>query len=197
MQVTVTNAPPIADAGANRTYGEGTASITLDGSRSADPEQMALSYRWTQLSGWNVQLSDPHAAEPAFANHWAGTYVFQLVVNGGLQDSQLAVVTITVGSNVSPVANAGLSLYVATNSVTLDGTGSSGALTYQWKQLSGPAVTITGTNTANPLVSGFRPTTVIQKCVFQLVVSDGNLTSTPSTVTVTIVPNFGSNALYL
>lgn len=202
VQVTVTNAPPVADAGASQVYSEGTASITLDGSRSSDPEQMPLSYRWTEISGWNVPLSDPHAVKPAFTHPWPGTYVFQLVVNDGLQDSQPAFVTITVGPNHAPVANAGFSLYAGTNSVTLDGTGSydpdgDGTLAYQWIQLSGPTVTMTGTNTATPLVSGFRPTTAIQKCVFQLVVSDGSLTSAPSTVTVTIVPNFGSNALYL
>jgi hypothetical protein len=202
VQVTVSNAPPVADAGASQLYSEGTASITLDGSRSSDPEQMPLSYRWTQNSGWNVQLSDPHAVTPAFTHPWPGTYVFELVVNDGLQDSQPAFVTITVGSNHPPVANAGFSLYVGTNSVTLDGMGSYDpdgycTLTYQWKQFSGPTVTLTGTNTATPLVSGFRPTAAIQKCVFQLVVSYGVLTSAPSTVTVTIVPNFGTNALYL
>jgi hypothetical protein len=202
VQVTVTNAPPVADAGPGQVYSEGTASVNLDGSRSADPEQMPLSYRWTQISGWAVQLSDPHAVNPAFAHPWPGTYLFQLLVNDGLQDSQPAFVTVTVGSNHPPVASAGLSLYVSTNSVTLDGTGSYdpdgyGSLTYQWKQLSGPSVTMTGTNIVTPLVSGFKQSTAIQKCVFQLVVSNRSLASVPSTVTVTIVPNFGTNALYL
>ncbi len=202
VQVTVTNAPPTADAGDAQMYAEGTASIPLDGSRSFDPEHVALSYHWTQLSGWKVQLSDPTAAKPAFLHPWPGTYLFQLVVNDGLQDSQPAWVTIVVGPNHAPVANAGLSRYVAAGSLRLDGTGSydpdgAGVLTYQWRQLSGPTVTISGTNTSTPLVSGFTPRTVIQRCVFELVVNDGNLASLPSNVTVTIVPNFGTNALYL
>ena len=72
VQVTVTNAPPIADAGASQVYSEGTASITLDGARSSDPEQMALSYRWTQISGWNVQLSDPQCRQTRFRTPVAG-----------------------------------------------------------------------------------------------------------------------------
>src|SRR5262249_4675416 len=113
-----------------------------------------------------------------------------------------ATVRITVGSNHPPVANTGPSLYVLTNSVALDGTGSCDPdgynnLSYGWRQVSGPSVTITGTNTARPVVSGFSPSAVIQKCVFEVVVSDGSLTSAPSPVTITIVPNYGANVLYL
>ena len=201
VQVTVTNAPPIANAGESKLYDPSTTSIALDGSGSFDPENMPLTYHWTQLSGWNVQLSDPGAVNPTFTP-WPGTYVFQLVVNDGLQDSQPSQVTIVVGPDHAPVANAGLSRYVDSASITLDGTGSYdpdgvGALTYQWKQVSGPAITMTGTNTPAPLLSGFKQNAAIQKCVFQLVVSDGTLTSQPSTVSVTIVPTFGTNAIYL
>jgi hypothetical protein len=55
VQVTVTNAAPTALAGDNQHYSEGIASIALDGSRSFDPEQVVLSYRWTQLGGWKVR----------------------------------------------------------------------------------------------------------------------------------------------
>ncbi len=202
VQVTVTNAPPTALAGDNQHYGEGVSSITLDGSRSSDPENVALSYHWTQLSGWKVQLSDPTAVKPTFMHPWPGTYLFQLVVNDGLRESQPAWVTIVVGPNHAPVANAGLSNYVAAGNFTLDGTGSydpdgAGVLTYHWRQLSGPTVTITGADSPTPLVSGLVPKTVIQKCVFELVVSDGSLASLPSSVTVTVVPNFGANAIRL
>jgi hypothetical protein len=200
VQVTVTNAPPIANAGEGKLYDLSTTSITLDGSGSFDPENMPLTYHWTQLSGWIVQLSDPGSVKPTFTP-WPGTYVFQLVVNDGLQDSKPSQVTIVVGADHAPVANAGPSLYVSTNAVALDGTGSYdpdgvGILTYQWKQVSGPAITMTGTNTSAPLLSGFKQNGAIQKCVFQLVVSDGTLTSQPTNVTVTIVPNFGTNAIY-
>jgi hypothetical protein len=202
VQVILTNAPPTASAGPAQVHAPGTApSVTLDGSGSSDLEHAALAYQWSQLSGWNVRLSDPSAVHPSFPLSWPGTYVFQLIVNDGLQNSQPAVVTITVGSNQPPVADAGRSLYVDRGSPRLDGTGSydpeGDPLTYYWRQVSGPVLTITGTNTATPQLSGLIPRTALQKCVFQLSVSDGSLTSQLSSVTVNIVPNYGANALVL
>ena len=197
VQVTLKNAPPTADGGDDQIYSDSQviASIALDGSRSSDPEGVVLSYHWSQISGWKVQLSDSNAVKPTFAHPWPGTYLFQLVVSDGLQASKPAVVAVVIGPDQAPVADAGPSRYVATNSITLDGTRSYapngyGTLTYQWRQVSGPMVTISGTNTSTPLVSGFPRNTTIQKCVFELVVSDGRLVSLPSSVTVTIVRYF-------
>jgi hypothetical protein len=204
VQFTLTNQPPTADAGDDQIHSDQQpiASITLDGSRSFDPEHVVLSYHWTQLSGWQVQLSDPNAARPAVLHPWPGTYRFQLVVNDGLQDSKPSVVAVYVGPDQPPVANPGRSRYAGTISVALDGTQSYapsavGTLRYQWRQVSGPLVTITGTNTATPVLSGFRPTNSLQTCVFELIVSDGHLVSQPSNVTVTVVRNYGSNTLFL
>jgi hypothetical protein len=202
VQVTVKNDPPIADAGDNQFYSDQTPvpSITLDGSRSSDPEHVTLTYHWTQLSGWTVQLSDASAMKPTFANPWPGTYLFQLIVNDGLHDSQPAIVKIVIGPNHAPVAQPGPARYLVAGSVVLDGTKSydpdGSPLTYEWRQTSGPAATITGTNTATPTVT-VTAKTAVTKCVFQLVVSDGLLTSALTNVTVTIVPNFGSNVLTL
>jgi len=204
VQVTVTNQVPTADAGDRQVYFDlgAVTSITLDGSGSCDPEQVPLSYHWRQVGGWQVTLSDTNAANPTFVPTWLGTYLFELVVDDGLQDSPPDVVEIVIGPNHAPVADAGSSRYVASGNVTLDGSCSYdpdgyGTLTYQWRRVSGPAVTITGANTSKPVVSGFTPSSVIQQCVFELVVSDGELVSSPSQVTVTIVPNFGGNALIL
>jgi hypothetical protein len=204
VKVTVKNDPPTAYAGDDQLFSDEQpiASVTLDGSRSSDPEQVALNYRWKQVGGWNVSLDDPRAARPTFLHPWPGVYLFELVVNDGLQDSPPDVVAVVIGPNNPPVANAGPGRYVASGSVTLDGTGSSdpdgyGTLSYQWKQVSGAAVTLSGTNTPTPVVSGLVARTTIQRFVFELRVSDGTLTSPPSTVTVTVVPNYGSNALVL
>ena len=187
MQVRVKNDPPTADAGADQLFSDqqAIASVTLDGSRSFDPEGAVLSYHWKQITGWNVQLSDPDSANPTFLHPWPGTYLFELAVNDGKQ-----------------LWSTRLGIIGGSGSVTLDGTHSFdpdgyGTLTYQWRQLSGPSVTITGTNTATPLVSGFTPRTTNQTCVFELVVSDGYLASLPSDVKVTIVKSFGTNALKL
>jgi len=52
----------------------------------------------------------------------------------------------------------------------------------------------TGRDTV-PTVSGFTQTDAIQVCEFELVVSDGELTSMPDTVIVIIVPDFGADTL--
>jgi hypothetical protein len=204
VQIIVKNDPPTANAGPDQLFSdlEEIPSITLDASRSIDPENGFLTFRWEQIGGWKVQLSDPHAVKTTFAHPWPGNYLFKLVVNDGMQDSQPDIVAIVIGPNHAPIADAGPSRYVSTNSVTLDGTGSYdpdgyGTLTYQWRQLSGPAVHITGTNTPTPLVNGFTQRNTNQVCIFELIVTDGYLASLSDTVKVTIVKNFGTNALKL
>jgi predicted outer membrane repeat protein len=108
----------------------------------------------------------------------------------------------TQAQNSAPVVDAGLPRYAGPDPVVLDGTGSydpdnSGTLSYAWRQISGPAVTITDANTATPTISGFVQTEEIQECEFELVVSDGELTCLPDTVKVIVVPNFGKNILRL
>jgi len=104
--------------------------------------------------------------------------------------------------NSMPIAHTGSSRYAAQSPVFLDGTGSydpdrSGPLSYTWRQISGPTVAITDANTATPTISGFVQTSAIQECNFELVVSDGELTSLPDIVKVVIVPVFGKNTLRL
>lgn len=102
--------------------------------------------------------------------------------------------------NQPPVADAGLPRYAAADPVQLDGTGSydpdnSGLLSYQWQQIAGPSVAIVDAGTATPTISGFIQTDEIQECEFELVVSDGELTSLPDTVKVLIVPSYPLNRL--
>jgi hypothetical protein len=103
---------------------------------------------------------------------------------------------------VPPIADAGLSRYAARESVMLDGTGSydpddSGPLSYAWCQVSGTSLVITDANIATPVISGFVQTGEIQECEFELLVSDGELTSLPDSVKIIIVPDFGSSTLRL
>ncbi|MCP4261396.1 MAG: hypothetical protein GY774_28425 [Planctomycetes bacterium] len=112
-------------------------------------------------------------------------------------------VAISLGSEGLPsVADAGLSRYAGSDPVVLDGTGSydpdnSGNLSYSWQQISGQSVIISDSNSAIPTISGFVQTDKIQECQFELVVSEGELTSLPDTVTVTIVPYFGEDRFEL
>jgi hypothetical protein len=90
--------------------------------------------------------------------------------------------------NQAPTANAGADQTVASGaSVSLDGTGSSDpdadALTYAWSQLSGPAVTLTGGNTATPsFTAPVGPATL----EFQLEVCDAEPLCDTDTVVVTV-----------
>lgn len=89
---------PVANAGPDQSV-TANASVTLDGSASADPNSLALSYSWTQTSGPAVSLSGSTAASPSFTapNVLATTALtFDLVVNNGLSSSVADSVSITV-----------------------------------------------------------------------------------------------------
>jgi LmbE family N-acetylglucosaminyl deacetylase len=94
------------------------------------------------------------------------------------------------GLNRPPIVNAGVDQQVLGGAlVSLNGSGSSDPealpLTFQWSQAEGPAVTLTGANTASPTFTApqLGQTT---KFVFRLVVSDGEFASPPDLVTVTV-----------
>ncbi len=55
--------------------------IVLSGALSQGPG--ALSYRWSQVAGPEVDLDDPAALEPSFRARWPGTHVFALEVGDG------------------------------------------------------------------------------------------------------------------
>ncbi|MHC4204098.1 MAG: right-handed parallel beta-helix repeat-containing protein [Planctomycetota bacterium] len=101
-----------------------------------------------------------------------------------------------------PIADAGLSRYAATDPVQLDGTGSYdpddfGPLSYTWRQIAGPSVEATDTDTAAPTINGFTQTDEIQECEFELIVNNGEYDSLPDTVRVVVVPDFGESNLRL
>jgi extracellular elastinolytic metalloproteinase len=101
------------------------------------------------------------------------------------------------GGNQPPNANAGPDQNATTGTlVTLNGTGSSdpdggpNPLTFSWMQISGPAVTLAGVNTAT---ATFTPS-VAGSYVFRLTVNDGAASDTDD-VTVTATGGGGGGAL--
>ena len=95
------------------------------------------------------------------------------------------------GLHRPPIVNAGVDQQVLGGAqVSLNGSGSvdpeARPLTFQWSQAEGPAVALTGANTASPTFTTpqLGQTT---KYVFRLVVSDGEFASPPDLVTVTVV----------
>ncbi|MHC4366194.1 MAG: PKD domain-containing protein [Planctomycetota bacterium] len=200
VAIVVRNLPPVANAGADQSTRSIPSMVTLDGNASADPAGEALTYRWSQTAGPVVELSDYDAALSTFVPSEIGIYVFELMVNDGAVDSTADEVVIVIGSDHIPAANAGLPRYTAGDMVVLDGTnsydpGNSGPLSYQWRQTSGPRVLLKNSNTATPWVSGFVQTDEIQRCEFELVVSNDRHSGLPDAVEVVIVPFLGGTMI--
>jgi len=101
------NHVPVANAGNDQTADERTI-VLLDGSASSDPDQDPLSYRWTQVGGTPVVLSDPSSPTAAFTApdvpQGGDTLIFRLVVNDGFLDSAPDEVTISVLDSNDPPA---------------------------------------------------------------------------------------------
>ena len=83
------NNAPVADAGDDQTVFVGE-QVTLDGSRSSDVDGDALTFSWLIVSSPDnslASLNDPAAVMPYFIADMPGSYVIQLVVNDGTEDS--------------------------------------------------------------------------------------------------------------
>jgi hypothetical protein len=170
----------------------------LDAGRSADPDGDVLSFSWSQTHGEPVALTGADSAKASTVIDRPGRYEFSVVARDGLADSQPDSVEVVVG-NTAPVAVAGPVQYVAQGPVTLDGGGSydpdGSTMTYKWRQVSGPSLTLTKADSLYPVVSGIAATDRIQTCTFELVVSDGELESEPGTTRVVIVEQYGNKSL--
>ena len=94
------NASPTANAGVDQSAvvnGE----VFLDGTNSADPDEDALTYLWSQVAGTAVTLSDVTVVAPAFTPTESGAYTFSLVVNDGELDSEADEVEIRVTEGIT------------------------------------------------------------------------------------------------
>jgi hypothetical protein len=192
VNVRSVNDPPTADAGPDQDVEEET-TVTLDGSNSFDPDDGIESYRWKQVAGPSVTLSNPQAKKPTFLTPNVRpdgvSFTFELSVTdfGGLQSSDTAIVNV-IWLNDPPTANAGADQTVVEKStVTLDGSNSSdpddGIDSYRWKQVAGPSVTFSDPTEDRPTFEapGFDDSGD-QPLIFELIVTDsGGLQSSDST----------------
>jgi hypothetical protein len=162
VNVTWVNMPPVAAAGEDQTLSEGE-TVVLNGVVSTDPDDGIASYRWRQVVGPHVVLSNPDSPSPSFLAPDVGpdgaTLTFELTVtdNGGLQDTDSCGVTVT-WSNAEPIAEAGPDHQVSAGSdVQLDGSASTDPeglpLSFQWRQTFGPPVTLTDPTAVRPMFS--------------------------------------------
>jgi hypothetical protein len=133
---------PVADAGDDQNVPV-RGVVTLDGSRSYDPDGKPLTFFWSFTSvppGSTAQLSDPFSEKPRFTADKPGIYVAQLSVNNGSCESDPPD-TVTIEANTCPKADAGPNRNVNWDEnliVILDGSGSydpdlyPNPLTYIW-----------------------------------------------------------------
>jgi hypothetical protein len=199
------NTAPVAYAGDSQAVNEGSL-VTLDGSKSYDPDLDSLSYAWRQTAGPTVTLDDPTAQKPTFTapqvNAAGVTLAFELTVKDmpafsrecGAALTDVSTVTVKVENvNHPPVADASDTANVTYNSGstgTLDGSASSDPdgdpLTYHWSQTGGPAAHI---NDPDSAVTTFAAPDVTpgttQTLTFVLTVSDGQ-TSRSVEVNITV-----------
>jgi hypothetical protein len=92
------NTAPTADAGPRQIVNAGDI-VTLDANNSNDPNEDSLNYRWRQVAGKNVMLSDIHIANPTFIAPNVSTLTnlkFELVVDDGIYSSSPSYVEIVV-----------------------------------------------------------------------------------------------------
>jgi beta propeller repeat protein/parallel beta-helix repeat protein len=179
---------PVADAGPD-IHVPALELITLDasGSFQYDPNN-ELFYEWDQLEGPAVDLDDPTGMHPSFLPEVEGEYRFELVVWDGEYLSRPDEVFILVG-NQPPVADAGLDrVSPVPSQVRLNGTGSYDPdkideLTYNWRQIEGPQITLQNADRARP----FFDCNEQGSYAFELIVSDGFVDSEPSIVHLTTV----------
>ena len=184
------NQVPVANAGRNLSSRVGQL-VHLDGTASTDGDGDSIEPRWSIVSKPKsslAKLGDVHTFHPQLTPDVVGDYVVQLMVYDGQYLSAASTVTVST-SNLPPVANAGVSQIATTGQlIHLDGSNSTdpegGNLSYQWSVVaipSGSVATLSDTAVVSP---SFTPDTA-GDFIFQLVVSDGSLSSAPATVIVT------------
>ncbi len=189
------NLPPVANAGSSKSITLPVNSVTLDGSLSSDPDGTISSYSWIQVTGPSAStLTGATASVATASNLVAGQYTFQLTVtdNKGASSSAQVKITVSAAGPQPPVANAGANqtITLPTNSVTIDGSGStasSGSIaSYVWSESSGPSA-VSLTNTAQDVLNNLKAGIYI----FLLTVTDntGGTASDSVTITVNAAPN--------
>lgn len=138
---------PVAAATADSTAVVGQ-TVRLSGAGSAGEID---TYAWAQTAGPPVTLAGAGEATASFVPAQPGTYTFSLAVSGPGGAAEPTTVTVTVVEAALPKAVPGAEQTVVRGrSVSLDGSRSTGAETYAWRQLSGPAVVLAGASTAKP-----------------------------------------------
>jgi hypothetical protein len=192
LNITPINDPPTANAGADLGNVELGTVVELNGSDSNDIDGDTLAYNWIFIErpdGSVAELDSSFAVQPSFTVDDYGTYIAQLVVNDGTEDSTADTVVITTINNEPPVAVIGPVQDTIVNSlVCLDGSASydpnGDDITFLWSLATptGSTAVLDSTSSADPC---FTPD-VQGEYHLTLTVDDGLLTSEAEEVTVQV-----------
>ncbi len=183
------NRPPVIAAGPDQIVDEGRP-VTLK-STVSDADGDAVIINWQQSKGPMIAFNpagDGFIAPEVDADT---ELTFELRASDGKSVSGPVETRVLVRTvNKRPVANAGEAIAIAEGAAaTLTGMGTDAegeAITYQWTQVSGPAVPLTDANTA--ALKFTAPQVVADtKLVFELTVTAGGLESIPSRVDVQVL----------
>jgi len=159
------NLPPIAAAGGDQQVAE-QSEVSLTAAASRDEDGTISRYQWRQLAGDAVVLQGADSAIASFqapALTAPTTLQFELEVSDNEGSSSRDEVAITIEPiNAIPVAVAGGDQQVVSGSaVMLNAAGSHDSdgdlVRYQWQQSDGPAVTLTGNESATPHFTAPKP----------------------------------------
>jgi hypothetical protein len=189
------NQAPAADAGPDQTVDEGH-TVTLSGLNSVDPDDGIAAFRWRQVQGETVVLSSPDQAETTFTapdvDSSGASLVFELLVTdySGQTTVDSCIVNVT-WVNMPPTAVAGNAQTVSEGTtVVLDAAGSvdpdDGIVAYQWQQIQGPAVALTGSQSARATFSAPDIDSSGASLTFQLTVTDAGGLQDTDTCLVTV-----------
>jgi len=179
------NKAPVADVGGPYASTRLTPAV-FDGSKSSDPEGAMLTYAWDFGDG-----TTGSGVSPAHQYTSLGNFNVSLVVSDGKKTSAAASTTASI-ANVAPTANAGADQIVrrSVKSVSLSGAGSSdkdGSIaSYAWKQVSGPAVTLSTPSAVTTEFAMPKNITVPSVLVFELVVADNDGAKSADQVSITV-----------
>jgi hypothetical protein len=213
VNVTHTNIPPTANAGPTQTVTEGVL-VTLDGSKSTDPDDGIAEYSWKQLAGTAVSFSGDSMAgfstgvsmkgssyggvtaeSQVRVNFWApsvGTQgeslTFELTVTdqGGLKSTATCIVN--VADSVPPQANAGADQVVSQGArVTLDGSAS--------KDPDGTIVSYQWAQTSGPAVTIARDSTDTSGARYSFTAPDLSYDGATLVFALTVIDDTGLKAV--
>ena len=199
MGITFGKRAPTASASAPGTV-DPSATVTLDGSGSIDPDGDVLTYRWEQeasVGSGTVELTNADKAVATFtAPNRLAALTFNLTVTDRFGQTATDAVNITIQPNRAPAA-AGRDQTVDVGvTVTLDGSGSSDpdpgdTLTYSWEQPAGPSVTLSSPTVASPTFTAPSTATTL---TFRLTISDGEVSDIDA-VTVRVIQTTAEEAV--